>query len=69
MFKKKNHIRQHEQKIWLILISLLWVIFILLIEKLFVTIEITDFQKVVSILLGWIAIILFWHALTISQHD
>ena len=69
MFNKKNHIRRHEQKSWLILISLLWVIFILLIEKLFVTIEITDFQKIVSILLGWITIILFWHVLTTSQHD
>lgn len=69
MFKKKNYIRQHKQRSWLILISLLWVIFILLIEKLFVTIEITDFQKIVSILIGWITIILFWHALTTAQHD
>ena len=69
MFKKKNHIRRHEQRSWLILILLLWVIFILLIEKLFVNIEITDFQKIVSILLGWVTIILFWHVLTTSQHD
>ena len=69
MFKKKNYTRQHKQRSWLILISLLWVIFILLIEKLFVTIEITDFQKIVSILIGWITIILFWHALTTDQHD
>lgn len=67
MFRKKDKTLKRNQRSLLLLVALVWAIFILIIEYVFVTIEITDFQKLASMLLGWIVIILFWYTLETAK--